>query len=95
MAKKIKVPGYSKKTIYDGNIEYNDYSPDLVGLQLTNNGGTTLFTMGNFTVTTNLEPKLTKNYVTNNFSKFYSLSLFFFSNPQNQISQKAQKRYEF
>jgi hypothetical protein len=73
MAKKIKVPGYSKKTIYNRNIEYTEFSPDLVGLQLTNNGGNTLFTMGNFSVTTNLDPKVTKNYITNNFSKFYSI----------------------
>jgi hypothetical protein len=47
MAKKIKVPGYSKITKYNRDIEYSEYSPDLVGLQLTNNGGNTLFTIGN------------------------------------------------
>jgi hypothetical protein len=73
MAKKIKVPGYSKKTIYNRNIEYSEYSPDLVGLQLTNNGGNVLFTMGNFSVTTNLDPKVDKQYITNNFSKFYTI----------------------
>jgi hypothetical protein len=52
-----KIAGYAKKTVYNGNIEYRNYSPDLVGLQLTSAGGTPLFTMGNFNITTNLDPK--------------------------------------
>ena len=51
---RIKVAGYVKKVIYNGNIEYRNYNPDLVGLQLTSAGGTPLFTMGNFNITTNL-----------------------------------------
>ena len=73
MAKKIKVAGYSQKISYDGNIEYRDFSPDLVGLQLASDGGTPLFTMGNFAITTNLDPKLDKNYITGKFSDFFTL----------------------
>lgn len=73
MAKKIKVAGYSQKTSFDGNIEYRDFSPDLVGLQLASDGGTPLFTMGNFAITTNLDPKLDKTYITGKFSEFFSL----------------------
>ena len=73
MAKKIKVAGYSKKTLYNGNIEYRNFSPDLVGVQLASNGGTPLFTMGNFAITTNLDPKVDKNYITGKFSDFITL----------------------
>lgn len=72
--KKIKVAGYSKKVVYDGNIEYRNFSPDLVGFQLASDGGTPLFTMGNFSITTNMDPKTNKNFITNSFSNFTSLS---------------------
>jgi hypothetical protein len=72
--KKIKVSGYAKKELYNGNIEYRNFSPDLVGLQLTSEGGTPLFTMGNFSITTNLDPKLSKTYITSSFSDFITLS---------------------
>lgn len=68
-----KVAGYVKKTVYNGNIEYRNYNPDLVGLQLTSDGGTPLFTMGNFNITTNLDPKLSKLFVTRQFSDFVTL----------------------
>jgi len=71
--KKIKVAGYAKKVVYDGNIEYRNFSPDLVGVQLASNGGTPLFTMGNFSITTNLDPKTNKSFITNSFSNFTSL----------------------
>lgn len=73
MANKIKVAGYSKKTTYDGNIEYRNFSPDLVGVQLASHGGTPLFTMGNFAITTNMDPKVDKNYTTGKFSNFVTL----------------------
>lgn len=69
----IKVAGYVKKTIYNGNIEYRNYNPDLVGLQLTSDGGTPLFTMGNFNITTNVDPKTDKNFITKQFSDFVTL----------------------
>ena len=74
MAKKVKVAGYSKKVTYDyGNIQYRNFDPDLVGLQLASNGGTPLFTLGNFNITTNLDPKLDKNFITGNFTNFITL----------------------
>ena len=48
-----------------------DFSPDLVGFQLTK--GTPLFTLGNFGVTTNLEPKKDTYYNTGQFSQTYTL----------------------
>lgn len=73
MSNKIKVSGYSKKEIFNGNIEYRNFSPDLVGLQLTSDGGTPLFSMGNFSITTNMDPKTDKSFITNKFSEYYTL----------------------
>jgi hypothetical protein len=53
---KIKVAGYAKRTF--GNGEYRPFSPDLVGVQIASDGGTPLFTMGNFSITTNMDPKV-------------------------------------
>jgi len=71
---RIKVVGYAQKVVYDGSIEYRNFTPDLVGVQLANNGGTPLFTMGNFSVTTNFDQKIDKTFVTNNFSNFVTLN---------------------
>ncbi len=71
---KIKVVGYAKKVFFNDGIEYRNFSPDLVGLQLASDGGTPLFTMGNFSITTNMEPKSNKTFITNKFSNFISLS---------------------
>jgi hypothetical protein len=73
MAKKVKVAGYSQKTVYNGNIEYRNFDPDLVGLQFAANGGNSLFTAGNFNITTNLDPKLDKNFITGNYTNFFTL----------------------
>jgi hypothetical protein len=74
MSNKIKVAGYSKKIIYDGSIEWRPFSPDLVGFQLASNGGTPLFTFGNFNITTNLDPKISKKFVSNKYSNFLTLN---------------------
>ena len=71
---KIKVVGYAQKVVYTDGIEYRNFTPDLVGVQLASDGNTPLFTMGNFAVTTNLDPKLTKFFTTSNFSNFVTLS---------------------
>lgn len=71
---KIKVAGYAQKVSYTDGIEYRNFSPDLVGLQLASDGGTPLFTMGNFSITTNLETKSDKTFITNKFSNFVTLS---------------------
>ena len=72
MSSRIKVVGYSKKEFLGNGIEYRPFSPDLVGVQLASNG-TTLFTMGNFNITTNMEPKSDKTFATNKFSNFITL----------------------
>lgn len=72
--RRVKVIGYAQREFYNNGIEYRNFSDDLVGNQFTSNGGTALFTLGNFNVTTNLEPRLTKNYKTGVFSKYYTLN---------------------
>lgn len=74
MSGRIKVVGYAQKTFFGNGIEYRNFSPDLVGVQLASNGGTPLFTMGNFSITTNIDPKSDKTFVTNKFSNFISLT---------------------
>jgi hypothetical protein len=71
---RIKVVGYAKREFFGNGIEYRPFSPDLVGLQLASDGGTPLFTMGNFSITTNMEPKSNKFFVTNKFSNFITLT---------------------
>lgn len=71
---KIKVVGYAQRVFFTDGIEYRNFTPDLVGLQLASEGGSPLFTMGNFFVTTNVEPKKNKTFVTNNFSNFITLT---------------------
>ena len=71
---KVKVVGYAQRVFYNDGIEYRNFNPDLVGVQLASDGGTPLFTMGNFSITTNIEPKSDKTFVTNKFSNFVSLS---------------------
>ena len=70
----IKVVGYAQAVQYGNGIEYTNFNPDLVGLQLASNGGTSMFTLGNFYITTNMNPKSDKTFITNKFSSFYSLS---------------------
>ena len=74
MNDRVAISGYTKEEIYNGNIRYRNFSPDLVGVQLTSDGGTSLFTMGNFSITTNMDPKFDKKYSTRNFSNFVSLT---------------------
>jgi hypothetical protein len=71
---RIKVLGYAQKITFSDGIEWRPFSPDLVGLQLASEGGTPLFTMGNFSVTTNTDPKKTKIFNTKNFSNFVTLT---------------------
>lgn len=71
---RVKVVGYAQRVFYNDNIEYRNFTPDLAGAPLVSTGGTALFTMGNFSVTTNFEPKVNKTFITNNFSNFVSLT---------------------
>ena len=74
MSNKIKVAGYAQKIRYEDGIEYRPFSPDLVGLQLTSDGGSPLFTMGNFSITTNIDEKTNKTFTTSKFSNFVTLT---------------------
>jgi hypothetical protein len=89
--KVIKVSGYAKRKFFDGGIEYRDFSDDLVGLQLTDEGGTPLFTLGNFKVTTNLSPKLNKTYNQGTYSDFFSLEDLDDGSDNSVTLQKKQK----
>ena len=71
---RIRVAGYAQRVYYTDGIEYRNFTPDLVGLQLTSDGGTPLFTMGGFSVTTNIDPKISKIYNTTSFSNFITLA---------------------
>ena len=71
---RIKVLGYAQKITFSDGIEWRPFSPDLVGIQLASEGGTPMFTMGNFSVTTNTDPKKTKIFTTKNFSNFVTLT---------------------
>lgn len=72
--KKIKVAGYSQRIQFGNGIEYRPFSPDLVGLQLATENIAPLFTMGNFNITTNMDPKVDKSFVTKDFSDFITLT---------------------
>ncbi len=72
----INVPGYAQKVEYGNNIEYRNFSPDLVGnLPFDgDNNNTSLFTYGNFVLTTNTSTKQNLYYPATAFSKFYTLN---------------------
>ncbi len=71
---RIKVVGYAQRVFFNDGIEYRNFSDDLVGAQLASNGGTPLFTIGNFSITTNLDDKISKLFYTSNFSDFIDLN---------------------
>lgn len=71
---RIRVPGYAQRVFFNDGIEYRNFSPDLVGNQLTSEGGLPLFTMGNFSVTTNLDPSISIRHNTGAYGQFYDLS---------------------
>lgn len=70
---RVKIVGYAKKEYFGNGIEYRNFSPDLVGQQFASNEGTPIFTSGNFNITTNLDGKVDKNFVTNEFTNLISL----------------------
>jgi len=73
MSNRVKIVGYAKKEFFTNGIEYRNFSPDLVGNQLASNEGSPVFTMGNFNISTNLDDKVNKTFVTNSFSNYKSL----------------------
>jgi hypothetical protein len=73
MSNRVKIVGYAKKEFFTNGIEYRNFSPDLVGNQYTSDEGTAIFTSGNFNISTNLDGKVNKEFVTNNYSDFMNL----------------------
>ena len=73
MANKVKIVGYAKREFFNNGVEYRNFSPDLVGNQTTSPIGTPVFTAGNFNITTNLDSKVDKIFVTNQYGDFMSL----------------------
>ena len=82
----IRVPGYSQRVIYNGNIEYRNFSDNLVGNQsvtnIDNNNAesSSLFTMGNFVVAINASARSEYSFRGKNFSQFYDLTTLNFTN---------------
>jgi hypothetical protein len=80
MGKKIKVSGYAQKVTYGDGIEYRDFTPDLVGNQLTdrvnvnNPERSTIFSSGGFLITTNLSEKIDINIPIKPYSGYHTLS---------------------
>ena len=89
---RIKVSGYAKRIFFNDNIEYRNFSPDLVGFQLTSEGGTTLFTNGNFNITVNLDPKPDILFTQGTRSKFFTLDDIVDSESQKQIEKNVQAK---
>lgn len=73
MANRVKIVGYAKKEFFVNGIEYRNFSPDLVGNQFASDEGTPVFTLGNFNISTNLDDKVDKTFITNAFSNFMCL----------------------
>jgi hypothetical protein len=80
---RIKVVGYAEKQVYNGQIEYRNFSDDLVGFQQTD--GASTFTLGNFTITSTLDTKPSKIFTTNKFSNFVSLCDLDLSEEENLV----------
>lgn len=81
---RIRVAGYAQAVQYIDGIQYRNFTPDLVGQQFANNGGTSLFTLGNFYISTNIDPALSRLFVTSSFSNFITLSDLNLTLPQTQ-----------
>jgi hypothetical protein len=87
----IRVPGYSQRVIYNGNIEYRNFSDNLVGNQsiinIDNNNteSSSLFTMGNFVVTTSSGNRSEYSFRGKNFTQFYDLTSLNFTNDVEKL----------
>lgn len=71
---RIRVSGYAQRTFYNDGIEYRNFADNLVGNQFVEDGGTALFTLGNFVVSTNLQPPNSFNYNLGRYSQFFTLN---------------------
>jgi len=80
----IRVPGYTQKITYNGNIEYRPWSEDLVGNQQTTrtNGDiqkTSIFTLNNFQIESGATERVVIANNNKQFSDFFSLSTLTFN----------------
>ena len=82
---RVKIAGYAQRVFYDDGIEYRNFSPDLVGNQFASEGGTPLFTMGNFAITTNLDPSASIRHNTGAYGQFYDLSTLNVTDPEGNL----------
>lgn len=82
---RIRVAGYAQRVFYDDGIEYRNFSPDLVGNQFTSEGGLPMFTMGNFSVTTNLDPSISITHNTGSYGQFYDLTTLNVTDPEGNL----------
>jgi hypothetical protein len=73
MSGKVFISGYAKPTYYNGGIQYRNFTDDLVGNQKTDLTNSSLFTLGNFVVSTNFSPREEKNYKISKTVKYYTL----------------------
>lgn len=88
MAKKV-VPGSITEPY---KIGQGDFAPNLVGQQFTD--GVTLFTLGNFAITTNKSPATSNVYITGTFSDSYSLNdLDLTNSDSDDLSNESLKIY--
>ena len=91
--KRVKIAGYARRIFFNGNIEYRDFSPDLVGFQLTSDGGTALFTNGNFSISANLDPKPDVLFTQGTKSKLFTLDdITSLGNTQLEIEQNLKTK---
>ena len=87
----IRVPGYSQRVFYNGNIEYRNFSDNLVGNQSiiniddNNRESSSLFTMGNFVVTTNSTGRTEYAFRGKSFTNYYNLTSLNFTNDVKKI----------
>lgn len=72
---RVKVVGYSTKVYGDDHIKYRNFTDDLVGSQQADSTGALPYSYANiFDTEINNEGRLVKNFKTNKFSNFITLS---------------------
>lgn len=73
MADKVKVVGYAQRVFYDNGIEYRNFSDGLVGNQTTSPNQALQFTSGNFVITSTIDRKPSKIFLTKKYGPFMCL----------------------
>lgn len=97
MSKKVKIIGYSTKVVGNNNdIEYRNFSDNLVGQQTTSStSGGLPYTITNIYDTEfSTKTRHVKNYITNNFSNFVTLTDIDLDNINFNVLSKNGKNLE-